>query len=518
MINRTKTLAALISATLGVGMLGTVNAAELRFTSKPIEGRYIVVLKQDAARLARETGPSMTRLPEVARLAQQMVSGKDMRLERSYSHVLRGFVVTDVTDDALAKLLLDSRVAWVEEDGEVSIGAVQNNPTWGLDRIDQRALPLNSAYQYDVNASNVHAYIIDTGIRASHNDFGGRVRSGYTAINDGNGTNDCQGHGTHVAGTVGGATYGVAKSVNLYPVRVLGCNGSGTNSGIIAGMDWVRANRSNPAVANMSLGGGANSSVDTAVANLSSSGVVVVVAAGNDNSSACNYSPARAASAITVGSTTSSDARSSFSNYGSCLDIFAPGSSILSTSNSSNTATATLSGTSMASPHVAGAAALYLAANPGATPSQVTTALVNNATSNAVGSPGSGSPNKLLYSLFGDGGGEDPPPPDGDDPCTDCDEYIGTLAGTGSVQVQPDGTYYYANAGVHSGWLRGPASGADFDVELMRWTGSRWSKVAEGISPTSNEDVQYNGSAGYYYWRVLSYSGSGSYSLFLDTP
>ncbi len=255
----------------------------------------------------------------------------------------------------------------------------------------------------------MHAYIIDTGIRASHSDFGGRVSGGYTAINDGNGTNDCQGHGSHVAGTVGGNTHGVAKAVRLHPVRVLGCDGSGSNSGVIAGIDWVRSNHVKPAVANMSLGGGASSAVDTAVTNAVGAGVVVVVAAGNESQNACNVSPARAAAVLTTGATTSSDARSSFSNYGSCVDLFAPGSSIVSVGISSNTATATLSGTSMASPHACGVAALYLAANPNASASGVMSALVGNATTGVVTGAGTGSPNRLLYSLFG----STPPPPPG---------------------------------------------------------------------------------------------------------
>jgi subtilisin family serine protease len=515
-------LAMLIAMALGLGMNGA-ESADLRFNQRPIEGRYIVVLKEEAARLASESARDRGNLPEVAQLARQIAAARrGMKLERSFAHALRGFVASDVSDDDLIALLQDERVEYVEEDGVVSVGATQNNATWGLDRVDQAALPLNGTYVYDSTASNVNAYIIDTGIRASHADFGGRVLNGYSAINDGNGTNDCQGHGTHVAGTVGSATYGVAKGVSLYPVRVLGCNGSGSNSGIIAGMDWVRANHSKPAVANMSLGGGASSSVDSAVANLTNAGVVVVVAAGNDNTSACNYSPARAASAITVGSTTNTDARSSFSNYGSCLDIFAPGSSILSTSNSSNSATATLSGTSMASPHVAGAAALYLAGNPNATPSQVATALNNLAVANAVSGAGAGSPNRLLQSRSG---GSNPPPtdppptdpPPSQDPCTDCTRFSGSLSGTGAVAIQPNGTYYYAAAGLQRGWLLGPGN-ADFDVELMRWNGWSWSRVAQGNGPTSTETVSYNGAAGYYYWRVLSYSGSGAYSLYISAP
>ncbi|WP_147652236.1 S8 family serine peptidase [Vulcaniibacterium gelatinicum] len=377
-------------------------AADLRVARQPVKGQYIVVLKEEVASLASER----SQRPRVATVAQEIARAHRANVMRSFEHALRGFVVR-ADDAALARLLADDRVAYVEEDGYVRATATQNNATWGLDRIDQRDLPLSGTYTYDTTASGVHAYIIDTGIRASHTDFGGRIGNGYTAISDGNGTSDCNGHGTHVAGTVGGATWGVAKGVTLHPVRVLDCNGSGTNSGVIAGMDWVASNHVKPAVANMSLGGGASTAVDDAVTRMTNAGVTVVVAAGNDNSNACNYSPARAASAITVGSTTNTDARSSFSNYGSCLDIFAPGSSITSAWSTGDTATNTISGTSMASPHVAGVAALYLAANPSATPSQVTNAIINAATPNKVTSAGTGSPNRLLYSFFT----SSPPPP-----------------------------------------------------------------------------------------------------------
>ena len=256
------------------------------------------------------------------------------------------------------------------------------------------------------------AYIIDTGILTSHSQFSGRTAAGYSAINDGRGTTDCNGHGTHVAGTVGGTTYGVAKGVTLIPVRVLDCAGSGTNAGVIAGMDWVTNNHSGASVANMSLGGGASTAVDSAIARMTSSGVTVAVAAGNENQNACNVSPARAASAITVGSTTSTDARSSFSNYGSCVDVFAPGSNITSAWYTSTSATNTISGTSMASPHVAGVAALYLQGNPTASAATVTNAITSTSTPNKVTDAGSGSPNRLLYSLLS-GGGTTPPPTGG---------------------------------------------------------------------------------------------------------
>ncbi|MBL8264536.1 MAG: S8 family peptidase [Xanthomonadaceae bacterium] len=402
MNHRLSMLSAAIGATLVCATLPAF-AGELRAAQNPIQGQYIVVLKDNAASLANERS-SLSRVSVVAR---DMATKHRAKLVRSYNSVLRGFVAR-ADDKSLARLLADPRVAYVEEDGIVTASATQTGATWGIDRVDQRNLPLDSSYTYNTTASGVHAYIIDTGVLLSHSQFSGRMGNGYDAVTSGGNANDCNGHGTHVAGTVGGTTYGIAKGVTIHPVRVLGCTGSGSNSGVIAGMDWVANNHVKPAVANMSLGGGASQATDDAVARMTARGVTVAVAAGNDNSNACNYSPARAASAITVGSTTNTDARSSFSNYGTCLDIFAPGSSITSAWYTSSTATNTISGTSMASPHVAGVAALYLASNPSATPAQVTSAIINASTPNKVTGAQTGSPNRLLYSLFGS-----TPPPTG---------------------------------------------------------------------------------------------------------
>jgi subtilisin family serine protease len=330
-------------------------------------------------------------------IASDVTSNYRGKLKHVYKYALNGFAIEMSEADAEA-LSQDFRVQSVEEDGIMTADVTQSNPPWGLDRIDERDLPLSGTYTYNWTGSGVRVYVIDTGIRTAHTQFGGRASNVFDAFG-GNGQ-DCNGHGTHVSGTVGGSTYGVAKSALLRGVRVLDCNGSGSTSGVISGVDWVTQNHINPAVANMSLGGGASTALDNAVNSLSNSGVAVAVAAGNSNANACNSSPARAANAITTGATTTTDTRASFSNFGTCLDIFAPGQSILSAWFTSNTATATLSGTSMASPHVAGAAALYKQANPSASATTIRNALVNNATLNHISNAGTGSPNRLLYTLF----------------------------------------------------------------------------------------------------------------------
>jgi subtilisin family serine protease len=392
---RSVLVAALIAAALSVSSMSTAAAAPgaareqapLLGTdnSAAIADRYIVVFKDTAERTFVNS-------------ASETVQALGGSIHHTYRHSIRGFAAT-MAPSAVAKLREDPNVAYVEADATVSLSTTQTNATWGIDRIDQRNRPLSTTYNYTSTGAGVRAYVIDTGIRITHSDFGGRAISGFTAINDGRGTNDCNGHGTHVAGTVGGSRYGVAKNVTLVAVRVLSCSGSGTTSGVIAGIDYVTGAHSPgaPAVANMSLGGGASSSLDRAVNRSIDDGVSYAVAAGNSNANACNSSPARVPAALTAGSTTSTDARSSFSNIGSCLDLFAPGSSITSAWYTSNTATNTISGTSMASPHVAGAAARYLEGDPSASPAEVSNAIRSNATTGVVTNRGSGSPNRLLF-------------------------------------------------------------------------------------------------------------------------
>ena len=364
---------------------------KLHKKEKAIPGNYIVVLDDVAA---GEPGP----YSQAEQVTDVLVAAYGGKVRKRYGHALNGYAAEMTEDEALA-LSEDPRVKFVEEDQVYTTVATQTGAPWGLDRIDQRDRPLNGTYNYNWTGSGVRVYVIDTGIRTTHTQFGGRASNVYD-VNGGNGQ-DCNGHGTHVSATVGGSTYGVAKGVMLRGVKVFQCADTTSTSNIIAGVNYVTANRVLPAVANMSVGGGASSSMDTAVNNLINSGVTVAVAAGNEYGvDACTRSPARVAAAITVGSTTSTDARSDFSNIGTCLDIFAPGSSIPSAWYTSDTATATLSGTSMASPHVAGAAALYKQAFPSATPATIRNALVSNSTTNRLTGIGTGSPNRLLYTLF----------------------------------------------------------------------------------------------------------------------
>jgi len=357
-------------------------------------GRYIVVMKEGTF-----AGPRHSISTSISRAAGE----RDIAPDYVYATVVQGFAA-HLSEPQLAALRADPRVAYIEPDAPMYATTTQTGATWGLDRVDQRNLPLSTTYGYTADGTGVNAYIIDTGIRLSHAEFGGRAVSGFDAV-DGGSADDCNGHGTHTAGTVGGSTYGVAKNVHLVAVRVLDCGGSGTTAGVIAGVDWVTANHVSPAVANMSLGGSASTTLDNAVAAAIASGVTFAVAAGNGNFlgiavNACNVSPARVAGAITVGATDKTDKKASFSNYGACLDLFAPGVSITSSWYSSDTATNTISGTSMSAPHVAGVAALYLQGNPSATPAAVSAALVANATTGKVTSPGTGSPNRLLFENY----------------------------------------------------------------------------------------------------------------------
>ncbi|MGJ5829208.1 S8 family peptidase [Streptomyces ossamyceticus] len=360
---------------------GTVLAAD---SPTAVKDSYLVTLRKN------------TGLKAASNKGRSLIEEYGGTVERTYRSALNGWSA-ELSAAEARRLAADPAVASVEQNQILTADATQTNAPWGLDRSDQASLPLSGTYTYpDSAGTGVTAYVIDTGVRVTHSQISGRATNGYDAVDGDNVAQDGNGHGTHVATTIAGSTYGIAKQAKIVAVRVLNNSGSGTTAGVVAGIDWVTANHSGPSVANMSLGGGASAALDTAVRNSIASGVTYAVAAGNSSANASSYSPSRVTEAITVGATTNTDARASYSNYGSVLDIFAPGSSITAGWYTSDTATNTISGTSMATPHVAGAAAVYLAGHPSATPAQVATALTGGAVTGKVTSPGTGSPNRLL--------------------------------------------------------------------------------------------------------------------------
>jgi subtilisin family serine protease len=344
-----------------------------------VAGSYIVLLdeKADKKELAEEYGGS---------------------LQRNYSSAVNGFSASGLSETEAKRLAADPAVDKVVQNKKFTVNATQDNPpSWGLDRVDQADTAGDSKYTYpDGAGEGVTAYVIDTGVRVTHKDFEGRATHGFDAIDNDETADDGNGHGTHVAGTIAGASHGVAKKAKIVAVRVLDDSGSGTTEQVVAGIDWVTKNHQGPSVANMSLGGGADPALDEAVQKAIAAGVTFGVAAGNESSDAGQGSPSRVKEAITVASSTKDDKKSDFSNFGSVVDIYAPGSDITSAWNDGDEGTKTISGTSMATPHVVGAAAVYLAGHKDATPDQVAKALTDGATPDKIGNPSEGTPNKLL--------------------------------------------------------------------------------------------------------------------------
>eukprot|EP01118_Nematostelium_gracile_P008257 TRINITY_DN2736_c0_g3_i2.p1 TRINITY_DN2736_c0_g3~~TRINITY_DN2736_c0_g3_i2.p1 ORF type:complete len:554 (-),score=193.33 TRINITY_DN2736_c0_g3_i2:27-1688(-) len=430
-------------------------------------------------------------------------------------------------NDAMPLPHMQSNVLYVEPVYRRNISRATN--LWGLDRIDQ-ANPSPRSGTYDVpggfTGAGVTVYVLDTGLRASHTEFAGRVAAGRDFIGDGQGTNDCEGHGTHCAGTIAGATFGVAPGAKIAPVRVLGCDGSGSSAGVIGGINWVAANAVKPAVGSMSLGGGRSTTENQAVERAIAAGIPFAVAAGNENQDACNTSPASATNAMTVGASDINDRRASFSNWGTCLDLFAPGVNILSAGIASNTASATLSGTSMACPHVAGVMALALQKTPTASAIQINQNIINGALTNKIVDPRTGSPNRLLNVGFLANGGAAttarppattaapaPNPTPAPTPGAGMITQTGNLAARGRVAFHPNGASFRTTATkTLSARLTGPAT-ADFDLALMRFLNGQWVIVAESIGATSTEAINSVQPAGDYSWRVADFNGAGAYSI-----
>ena len=446
---------------------------------KYINDAYIVILNDDVD----ET--------EVDGESDRICKERNTKRNKSFKHALKGFTVT-LSALEIEEVRKDPRVKYIEQDQMATAVATQTGATWGLDRLDQPSLPLSATYTYDKNGSAVEAYIFDTGINTDHAEFTGRVLAGYNTVTLGASAKDDNGHGSHVAGTVGGTTYGVAKGITLIPVKVLNSAGSGSFSGIIAGIDWAIANHTTkPAVGNMSLGGtGTSATLETAVRNAINDGIVMCLAAGNSASDASGFTPARTAEAITVGATTSTDGFASYSNYGAVVDILAPGSSITSAWYTSSTATNTISGTSMATPHVAGVAALYIENNPGATTAQVEAALKNSAVSGAITSVPAATVNLLLQSSF------TPPPPPATAPAV-------------PVQVSPANLATAVSLTASLSW-NASATATSYAVQVSTDPNFGTTVINRSALTTTSSALSGLTNGTVYYWRVSATNVAGT--------
>jgi len=469
---------------VGPPAVDRVAAYSSQAAAAPIPDRYIVTFQPGVA--------------DPAALGHALAAAHGGEVLHIYTTVLQGLAL-QVPAQALEGIRRNPNVRAIEPDQLVTVEDAQTGATWGIDRIDQHVLPLDHTYNFEGNGAGVTVYIFDTGIRFDHAEFEGRARPGYDVFNDGQNGLDCHGHGTHVAGTVGGKTYGVAKGVTLVAVRVLSCSGSGSYSGIIAAMDWVVQNNGGPAVANFSLGGGASSAVNSALTTMIQSGVATAVSAGNDGGDACLKTPASTPDAVTVGATTSSDARASYSNYGSCVDVFAPGSSITSAYNSSTTATAVMSGTSMASPHATGVLALLKGQQPDLNSLELRDWLVAIATQKIV--IGANSPNAhLLYSLTGYAGPISPPPvepptdPDPSYPPTAPSNLRATVKGQSNVKLS---------------WTDQSGDETGFRIERQDDSGL-WTPLA-ATSPNGTSYTDSSAQKGQSYgYRVRAFNAAGA--------
>jgi len=479
----------------------TTSAKSEKFhrSDRPISNRYIVVLDDAVENLIKDN----------QQRASELTADHSGLIHDVYSTAVSGYSV-EMSEKEAIQLSDDPRVKYVEEDSVVELQSTESNATWGISRIDQRTFiaPMDSNYNYNTTGAGVSVYVLDTGVLVSHPDFGGRAVDAFDVYHDGGDMTRCNGHGTHVAGTIASTTYGVAKSARIYSVKVYPCDTSktGSMSDILSGIDWVTRNAVHPAVANMSISGAVSQTLDDAVKNSSATGITYVISAGNYNDDACKYSPSRLPEAITVGSTDERDYRSSISNYGACVDLFAPGELITSLSNHTDSPTFVMSGTSTSAPHVAGVAALYLESMPVASPQQVRDAIVSNATSGAVFDSGTRSPNLFLYSTFMTTGGN----------TTSCNgtAYAGSLSVPGTMNYHSSSNGFNGGTGAYNASLNVPA-GAAFTLTLQKQSKRTWSEV---VSTNGLQPISYRGKSGVYRWRVSDVTGSGSYALCTATP